>query len=161
MTIEEYNKCVDEHADAVYRFIFKNIKDEDRAKDIVQDAFEKMWIKAESVEGDKAKSYLFTTAYRTMIDEIRKHKNAMNYQNDQPSDPSNYQPSVDLSDILQDALNQLPEQQRSMVMLRDYEGYSYEEISEILDVNVGQVKVYLYRARKFLQQYIGSIEKVI
>ena len=46
MTVEEYNKSVDLYSDGVYRFILKNIKDEDEAKDIVQDTYEKLWIKS-------------------------------------------------------------------------------------------------------------------
>ncbi|MES2727516.1 MAG: sigma factor [Bacteroidota bacterium] len=70
MTVTEYNTCVENYADAVYRFIYKNIKDEDRAKDIVQDTFEKMWLKVNDIIAEKAKSYLFTAAYNTMIDSI-------------------------------------------------------------------------------------------
>src|SRR5437764_5793 len=74
MITSDYNTCVDDHADGLYRFILKNIKDEEEARDIVQDAFEKMWRNVENVEGKKAKSYLFTTAYHTMIDRIRRKK---------------------------------------------------------------------------------------
>ena len=67
----------------------------------------------------------------------------------------------DLKEILNEALNQLPEIQRSVIMLRDYEGYSYEEIGEITSLKEAQVKVYIFRGRKFLKEYIGSIEAVI
>ena len=59
------------------------------------------------------------------------------------------------------ALNLLPEIQKAVITLRDYEGYSYEEIGKITDLNESQVKVYIYRARLFLKQYIGSPERVI
>jgi len=62
---------------------------------------------------------------------------------------------------LNEALNKLPEIQRSVIMLRDYEGYDYNEIGEITGLNESQVKVYIFRARKFLKNYIGSIEAVI
>lgn len=55
MTIAEYNQCVDEYADGVYRFILKNMRDEEEARDVVQDSFEKMWKNVASVEGKKAK----------------------------------------------------------------------------------------------------------
>jgi len=67
----------------------------------------------------------------------------------------------DLKEVLDEALNRLPEVQRSVVLLRDYEGYSYEEIGEITGLNESQVKVYIYRARVFLKNYIGQIERVI
>ena len=63
--------------------------------------------------------------------------------------------------ILDKALNTLNEIQRSVILLRDYEGYSYEEIGEITGLNESQVKVYIYRARLALKQYIGSLENVV
>ncbi|HML83714.1 MAG TPA: sigma factor [Bacteroidales bacterium] len=72
MTVSEYNACVDQHADSVYRFIAKNLRDNDRAQDIVQEAFARMWEKAADIQAEKSKSYLFTSAYHIMIDSIRK-----------------------------------------------------------------------------------------
>ncbi|MGW8317356.1 MAG: RNA polymerase sigma factor, partial [Bacteroidales bacterium] len=67
----------------------------------------------------------------------------------------------DLQEILERALENLPGDQRAVVMLRDYEGYAYREIAEITGLNESQVKVYIYRARVYLKNYIGSLEKVI
>jgi len=72
VTALEYNTCVDQYADGIYRFILHNIKNEDDARDVVQDTFEKCWRNHENVQYEKAKSYLFTTAHHTMIDRIRK-----------------------------------------------------------------------------------------
>ena len=58
-------------------------------------------------------------------------------------------------------MEKLPEVQKSAILLRDYEGYSYKEIGEILELQESQVKVYIFRARKFLQNYLKSIETVI
>ena len=68
---------------------------------------------------------------------------------------------TDLKEILNEALSKLPDIQRSVVLLRDYEGYSYTEIAEIAGLSESQVKVYIFRARTFLKNYIGSIEKVV
>ena len=67
----------------------------------------------------------------------------------------------DLNEILNDALDKLPPVQKSVVMLRDYEGYSYEEIEEITGLNESQVKVYIYRARVALKDYIVKMENVV
>jgi RNA polymerase sigma factor (sigma-70 family) len=72
MTEKEYNDCVNLHADAVFRFIVKNLRHEEDARDVVQTAFEKLWRNREEVEGSKSKSYLFTIAYNSMIDHVRK-----------------------------------------------------------------------------------------
>ncbi len=74
MTTSEYNNCVSQYADNVYRFIVKNLRHEEDARDIVQTAFEKMWRNRDTVEPAKSKSYLFTVAYNQMIDHIRKNK---------------------------------------------------------------------------------------
>ena len=72
MTAQEFNTCVDLYADNLYRFILKNVRDKDKAKDIVQDTYEKLWLKVSELESRNAKSYMFTTAYRTMIDLLRR-----------------------------------------------------------------------------------------
>ena len=161
MTSKEYNISVDLYADCVYRFILKSIEDEDEARDIVQDTFEKLWRKAESVNFSKVKSYIFTAAYHTMIDRIRKRKRHTEYLNYDFEEAIEGEQYSDLNEILHQGLKQLPDIQKNVILLRDYEGYSYEEIGEITGLNESQVKVYIYRARKFLKQYIGKIEVVI
>lgn len=161
MTVKEYNNCTDKYSDNVYRFILKNIKNEDKAKDIVQDSYEKLWVNRKSVDGKKVKSYLFSTAYHTMIDFIRRERKiTASPESDLPEYSHNTQYS-DLQEILHEAVTMLPEDQRSVVLLRDYEGYSYKEISEITKLKESQVKVYIYRARIFLKNYIGKIENVV
>lgn len=161
MTVDEYNKSVDLFSDNVYRFILKNIKDQDKAKDIIQDTYEKLWVNAEKVAFLKVKSYIFTTAYHTMIDLIRKEKKQADFECVNPELYSHNEQYSDLSEILDEAVKKLPEIQRSVVLLRDYEGYSYKEIAEITELNESQVKVYIYRARVFLKNYIGSLEAVV
>lgn len=161
MIVEEYNKSVDLYSDGIYRFILKNIKDTNEAKDIVQDTFEKLWIKSSDVSYSKVKSYLFSTAYHTMIDRIRKNKRltSINEYND---DIGYYTGQYNgLSEVLDEALSKLSDIQRSVILLRDYEGYSYDEIATITDLSESQVKVYIYRGRLALRKYIGSIEAVV
>jgi len=141
--------------------VLKNIHDQDKARDIVQDTFEKLWIKAENVNFDKVKSYLFTTAYHTMIDYIRKEKRQTDFEGVNPEEYSHSEQYSDVNEVLHEAINRLPDDQRSVVMLRDYEGYSYKEISEISGLSEAQVKVYIYRARIFLKNYIGKMEVLI
>lgn len=162
MTLKEFNECVDLYADSLYRFILKNVRDEEHARDIVQDSFEKMWIKAESVSFQKSKSYLFTTGYHTMIDLLRRESRKTEFREYDSLDYGHVLNEYnDVQEILHEAISKLSDIQRSVVMLRDYEGYSYEEIGEITGLNESQVKVYIYRARLFLKNYIGKLENVI
>jgi len=161
MTSKEYNQAVDLYSDNVYRFILKNIRDEERARDIVQDSYEKLWRNADNVNYEKVKSYLFTTAYHTMIDVIRKD-NRQTYMEDYqiPEDVHDEQYS-DLKEVLNEAVKRLPDIQRTVILLRDYEGYSYKEIGDVTSLSEAQVKVYIFRARVFLKNYIGKMEMVV
>ncbi len=161
MTIAEYNKSVDDFSDGLYRFILKNIKNEEKAKDIIQDTYEKLWTKISNVSYEKVKSYLFTAAYHTMIDHIRKEKRLETMEEFNTEMYSHTKQYTGLSEILEEAVKKLPGDQRSVILLRDYEGYSYDEIAEITGLSESQVKVYIYRGRMFLKKYIGSIETVI
>ena len=160
MTLNEYNKCVDRFSDNVYRFILKNTKDEALAKDIVQDSYEKLWLNHQNVNFLKVKSYLFSVAYHTMIDNFRKLKYVANQDNIQYNNHFHNEQYSDISEILNQAVSMLPADQQSALLLRDYEGYSYKEIAEITGLNEAQVKVYIYRARVFLKNYLVKIENI-
>lgn len=160
MTVNEYNQTVDEYSDRLYRFVLKSIKDTHKAEDIVQDSYEKLWKNVDNVNAEKVKSYLFTTAYHTMIDRIRKEKNAVYAEDINLREEGHENNYSDLSEILKEAVDRLPQVQRMVVLLRDYEGYNYQEIGELTNLSTSQVKVYIYRARVFLKKYIGSIEAV-
>lgn len=161
MTEREYNECVHQYADNVFRFIVKNLRHEEDARDVVQSAFEKLWRNRDAVETAKSKSYLFTVAYNQMIDHLRKAKR-IHLQEDFSADTRvHHQPANNMKKALQEALNRLSEVQKSLVMLKDYEGYSYDEIAQITGLNEGQVKVYLHRARLALRNYLVSLENVM
>ncbi len=161
MTVDEYNKCVDLYSDGIYRFALKMLKSINLAQDNVQDSFEKLWSKHNDVEYAKAKSYLFTTSHNAAIDSIRREKRKAEYSQQCSAIESTTSIHFDVSEVLGKALDQLPEVQKSAILLRDYEGYSYEEIGEVLNLNESQVKVYIYRARLFLKNYLVSIENLI
>lgn len=161
MTEREYNNCVTDYADNVYRFILKNLRHEEDARDVVQTAFEKMWRNREEVDAQKSKSYLFTVAYHQMIDHIRKVKRIQLKDEFREEARIENRGAHDLKKVLNEALNRLSETQRSLVMLKDYEGYSYDEIGQIMNLNASQVKVYLHRARVQLKEYLVKMENVI
>ena len=156
MTDKDYNECVDNFADGVYRFIVKNIRHTEDAQDIVQSAFEKLWVNRTQVLPEKAKSYLFTVAYHQMIDHIRK-------SNKMPLSEDTFIPhqqivhhNSELKQVLMHAVNELNPTQKSLVLLKDYEGYSYQEIAEIMNLSDSQVKVYLHRARLILKTKLSA-----
>jgi RNA polymerase sigma-70 factor (ECF subfamily) len=161
MTEKDYNESVLLYADNVYRFIVKNLRHTEDAEDIVQSAFEKLWIHKDSVETAKAKSYLFTVASHLLIDHTRKAKRVTLQESFENDTQTAYQENKALKKVLHDALATLSETQRSLVLLKDYEGYSYEEIGEITKLTTDQVRVYLHRARLKLRSYLISPQQVL
>ena len=161
MTVKEYNRSVEEFADSVYRFIRGNLKDDERASDIVQDSYERLWGHVAEIEYTVVKSWLFTTAYHIMIDIIRKEKRMTNLELIHEKEMIYESQYTDLNEILHKALDNLPEQQKTSVLLRDYEGYNYKEIGEIMGLSEAQVKINIYRGRVALKNFIGKIETVL
>lgn len=160
MTEREYNKSVDLHSNALFRFIYKNLNVREDAENIVQDTFESLWMNVAKVEFEKSKSWLFTTAYRKMIDAIRRDKKMVEMpESYKERGKESAQP--DLKSIVNNAIDKLPEIQKSVIMLRDYEGYDYAEIGKITGLNESQVKVYIFRARQTLKNYLVSLENII
>ncbi len=161
MTLHDYNTAVHTHADGLYRFAVKHLRDLDNAKDVVQESFARLWQKLEDVDGGKAKSYLFTTAHHILVDTARRDTRSTRMEERHEDLRWGTQSPPDLKEVVDAALATLPEVQRSVVLLRDLEGYSYEEIAELTQLNITQVKVYIYRGRTALKEYIGSLENVL
>ena len=161
MTTPEYNLTVHEWADGLYRFAFKSIGNGDDAKDVVQQAFTVLWEKRVDVPPDKAKSFLFTIAYRKCMDYHRGRERTRSTDGIHENFLTEHPKDSDLKKILQQALDKLDMQSRNLVMLKDYEGYSYEEIAVITNLNTTQVKVYLHRSRKILKNYLVNKDLII
>lgn len=162
MTEREYNDCVTNYADNVYRFVLKNLRHEEDSKDVIQASFEKLWVNREKVDNDRCKSYLFTVAYHQMIDLVRRNKRIVlkeDFSGSNLQAPAGT--SQNIKKILNEAIYRLNDTQRSLVLLKDYEGYSYEEIAQITSLSLSQVKVYLHRARIQLKNYLVKPENVI
>lgn len=162
MTIEEYNQIVYSQSDALFRFALKNIKVVEDAQEIVQTSFEKLWINKNNVDPTKCKAYLFRIAYNSMIDIIRKQKREVDMELISNREIQSEQTDFKgLKPILENALGQISEVQRNVILLRDYEGYSYLEIGEIMNLTENQVKINIFRGRQALQKILGKLENYL
>jgi len=154
MTVSEYNRSVKEYGDHVYRFIYRSIKDRDKACDIVQDTFEKLWMNVTEIEYKVVRSWLFTSSYNRMIDVIRKDSRLVSVEHYDDSSLVEEDRNNDLNEILHNALQKLPAAQRSVILLRDYEGYNYKEIATITGLSEAQVKINIFRGRVTMRSYL-------
>lgn len=161
MTTKEYNNCVKMHADGVFRFVLKNLANRSDAQDVVQNTFEKLWRKHETVNYKTSKSYLFSIAHNDMIDLIRKNKFVKAYENVPEQADRGFTNQMEAKEIMEKGLEGLSPIQKSLVLLKDYEGYSYEEMAEMTELSLSQVKVYLFRARKKMQVAVNQLTKAV
>jgi RNA polymerase sigma-70 factor (ECF subfamily) len=161
MNRTEYNRVVDQFSDDVYRFIYKACRSREVAEDVVQDSYMRLWEMVSSIAPGKARAFLFTTAYRRLVDVLRREKRYQEVEALEPRAGACLDGQVDLQEVLDAALARLPVAQRTVVLLRDYEDYSYREIAAITGLTEASVKVYIFRARVAMRAFIGSPDRVI
>jgi RNA polymerase sigma-70 factor (ECF subfamily) len=158
LTRREYNSAVNDYSGRLYGFAIKYLQNGDDASDIVQDVFEKLWKNRKKVEVEKVKSWLFTCAHNAMINYIKK-KSRMTYSDQITSNETqeSHSKSYEMKEVIEKTLSQLPPVQKSIILLRDLEGYNYKEIGEILELSEAQVKVYLFRARNKIKKQLKDL----
>ena len=158
MKRHEYNQAVESHSDKLYGFALRFLRSKADAADIVQDVFEKLWMNRKKVEPEKAKSWMFTCAHHAMINFMnKKQRLCLTGYNALPEKGSSQVPAFETRDIVDRAVSILPPVQKSIVLLRDMEGYSYDEIGSILGLSPSQVKVYLFRARNKMKKQLKNL----
>ena len=163
---EEFERDAIPHMDSLYHFAFKMTGDSDDANDLVQETYLKafrFWDKFE--KGTNCKAWLFQILKNTYINTYRKQSKEPDkvdyeeienfYENIKPSSTDSAHLEKDiydnlLDDELSEAIQSLPEDFRTVIILCDVEGYTYDEIADFIDCPVGTVRSRLHRARKML-----------
>lgn len=162
MTRKEYNILVKKHADDIYRFVLVAGADVEDARDAVQEAYASLWCRRDTVPFEKGKQYLLSAAYNRIKDYWRHNRvvrEAMNLTRGVKDGEEEYtmpDEMFDLEEAIAKALESLTHQQQVLLRLKDIEGLSYSEISEITGLNVQQVQVYLFRARVALKRKMNE-----
>lgn len=158
LTSAEYNHSVEQISDSLYRFAVHFLKDSEDAQDVVQDAFEKLWLNKDKVEKEKVKSWLFTCAHNSMLNQVSRKKRQLTHLDSldekRSQAPDN---SYESKQVIDQLVSSLPPIQKSILLLRDLEGYTYEEIGAMLSIPPSQVKVYLFRARLKIKKQLKGI----
>jgi RNA polymerase sigma-70 factor (ECF subfamily) len=149
---------VEHISDSLFRYAFHFLKDSEEAQDFVQDAFEKLWLNREKVEKDKVKSWLFTCVHHAMLNQVHRKKRQLVHL-DSLDKSAHQKPdlSYESKQVIDLMVASLPPLQKSILLLRDLEGYTYEEIGDLLAIPAAQVKVYLFRARLKIKKQLKGI----
>ena len=161
---EAFARLVDLHRDRIYRLVRGLLKDADEAEDVTQEVFVKAFYRISSYKGDSA---FFTWLYRVAVNastDWRKkwrRRKGLSLEDgptgaegirDEGPRPERLAHGRDLGRRLERALAELPEKYRTILVLREYEGLSYEEIARVLELRKGTVESRLFRARERLRE---------
>ena len=159
MTRLEYNRLIDSFSDRLFRYALKLTREHNWSQDLVQEGLAKLWIHRAKVTLDHAPAFLYKVVYNKMIDDTRKNKRTQ-LSGAVPEKSIQTSAALEHKDILEQAFGQLDDKQKQIIMLRDWQGYSYKEIGEILDYNESLVKVHLFRARKKMRAIINQLNTI-
>lgn len=160
------------HIDSMYNFAYRLTFDEDEAKDLVQDTYMKAFRFINSfLEGTNAKAWLYRILKNSFINDYRKKSkqpSKVDYQEVEQyynSEDTPREATVDLrieatkdmiGDEITNALNSLAIDFRTVIILCDLEGFTYEEMAKILDIPIGTVRSRLHRARNLMREKLGA-----
>ena len=161
MKTKEYNMVIDELSAPLYRYAFHFLRNKEDAKDIVQDVFEKLWLNRKMIDLERVKSWMYRCTHNAMVNFLNKRSRTSYMESQELPTPSTpFDSNFESMQVVDRMVNILPPTQKSIILLRDIEGYSYKEIGLILDLTASQVKVYLFRARMKLKKQLVGLNKL-
>lgn len=149
------------YGDRIYRFCLRMLGDEAQAKDAFQETFVKVYENSKKFYGENFTSWVFTIARHTCLNMIRSKKDVESYDDYHHGQTVEMKEDIGLQKSLQDAIASLPAILKEALLLREYEGYSYQEIADILDIDLSLAKVRVHRARVQLRKILKPIVKEI
>jgi RNA polymerase sigma-70 factor (ECF subfamily) len=161
MTLETFTTDVLPLKNKLHRFATRFLGDEVEAQDVVQEVLIKVWNRREDVNKvENLEAWCMTVTRNLSLDKLKSSKRKNTVQMPEGLDvsegdkrtPYHSAATGDMMKNIDGLMNALPEKQRQVMQLRDIEGFSYKEISDILILDLNQVKVNLFRARKFIRE---------
>lgn len=162
--IGAFSKMYEFYKDKIYNLCLCMIKNQQDAEDIMQDIFLSIWKNIEKFSfQSKFSSWIYQIAINRCIDRERKNKRVQIYPlseiKTEEKSPEEIFHQKEIKQILRNAVNKLNPKFRAYIILRDKEGFSYEEISRILKVSLSVVKINIHRAREQLAKELEILRK--
>jgi RNA polymerase sigma-70 factor (ECF subfamily) len=162
MDLQEFQKTVYPLKNKLFRFAKRMLDQTEEAEDVVQDVFIKLWNRRDKLDEYRSVEALaMTTTKNLCLDKIRAVRypieNMENHRQFIENLPD--ETKADHSDLIQGihaAIKYLPEQQQMILHLRDIEGYEYDKMAEILEMNENAIRVALSRARKRVRELLTN-----
>ena len=164
-----FDAAVARHSRKVFTFASYLLGDAGEAEDVTQEVLIKLWKGGPEVESNRLRAWLLQVTRNACIDQLRRRRRsaeiiAIRPRDAEPVDGTSSAPSPEkivegtqLGSRIQAALDRLSESARGVVILREIQGLSYEEISEVMDISVDSVRVTLHRARRRLRESLKEV----
>ncbi|WP_407556975.1 RNA polymerase sigma factor [Winogradskyella sp. 4-2091] len=150
------------YAKSIRRFLFFKTQDADKAEDILQETFVKLWSNCSNVNYDKVKSYLFSTAHNMFLNDIKHQKVKDNYTKQFNKIDNNESPEFillekEFMEKLEATIAALPDKQREVFLLNRIEKKKYKDIAEQLNISVKAVEKRMHLALVVMREKIGNV----
>ena len=155
--LTQYQQAINQYRQRVFSFAYYSLRTREDAEDITQDVFIRLWQHWRKIDHERMGAWLMRVAHNSVIDHVRRHKN----EQQRVDMPESLENAVTVEDSelesqqfrqqLEAAISSLQDPYRSIVIMRDVQGLSYQEIEQTLDLSQSQVKVYLHRGRRKLR----------
>ena len=158
---KKYRQWVREYQDQAWTVARYILKDAQEAEDATQEAFVKLWNNQDNIDPKRVKAWLMKVTRNGCLDRLRRRKDNVefdeSYMTADNSGPMQGVANSETREWLKRAIGSLKEPYRSLVVLRDVNQHSYEEVATMLELNLAQVKTYLHRARKQLREQLAEV----
>jgi len=158
---QKFRKLLDEHSDRVYGLAAFLLGNPAQAQDVTQETFEKLWKNIADIRVEQAIGWLLRVTRNACLDTLRRRSRSLAVEHFECPDyncPETTLQAQQLRRQLGHAVAELDEPYRSLVVLRDMQQHSYQEVAQILELSMSQVKVYLHRARQRLRKRVEAME---
>jgi len=161
----DYERLVHEHKDRIYSLAVWTLRDPEEARDVAQEALVRLWEHRGKVEIPAARSWLMTTTHHLCVDRLRRRTRRPEVDQeslvvplaDDGPDPQRLAAASQTARAIHRALSALAEQDRTVVVMREMQGMSYDEIARALEVPLGTLKARLHRARERLRRQLSGV----
>ena len=166
MSIEEFKQDILPLKNKLYRFAYRLVSDEEEAKDLVQETMIKVWDRQENLDHiENIEAWCMHVTKNMALDKLKSKryqttdsmKEGFDMQDQQVHNPGKLTELKDLMNMIKNFIGKLPEKQQQVFQLRDIDGLSYKEIGDTLEIDLNQVKVNLFRARKSVKENLINI----
>ena len=166
MHLEYFKKKILPLKDKLFRYALNYLKESSVAEDVIQEVFLKLWRNRKELNKIKnIEAWSMTMTKNISLDVLKRNK--AEYTDPvfikepmmRASAPDNLLEQSELKGSVHEIIESLSEKQRQVVFLRDIEGYSYKEISEIIGIDQNLVKVTLFRARENLRKKLLNTDR--